>query len=1108
MKGDFSSMSFAGSQPYSRVLMQQGRVQLDTDWNTQAELFARAQRDMARAMFGHSGAPAANPGFGIQVWHGLRFAPHACVHIAACSTLELDAGRPFTLEVRVGAGPGGGGLIGNLDQSRPAPGSFALSVLADGTLRFECARTHAAGHGGHAAHAAIWHVDSWRALPFDQPCHVVVCGDGERIALYLDDELVASAALPPTGAAAPHPLYLGARVSDGRPVDGLQGVLYMVAAWSQACTPGQLRAAHRQPRRHRHPALLGAWYFDEPGGDRVVDAGIHGHHGYLERHGGDGRLPERTGPEIWIGSGQFYVDGLLCRNERPRRLADQPAAGSGSHLLYLDVWERYLSALEAPGIAEPALGGADTTGRVQTVCQVRLGSHAGLAERRRQAHSPWRIRAAFRDGVVAQENQLYRVELHHAGALRGSTPGRTGTYAIEHAHTHSGTVKLAHWDDRAARWSPGQPLEFFDGQRRIDAMLLGSDAASRTLHVSELPPNPQHWRLRALASFKWSRDNAALAYAVESVDGLTVRLAYHEPGQQALQSGDWVELVDDDLTMDGLPGMLCHVGSVEIDLDGCTTLALTPPEGVTSLRAPGRHALLRRWDDPAALGGGAPSQASLHDKHDLGDGVHIEFDGDGDGEGEGRSGDYWTFTIRDGDGAIGWPEQASPGAWVAPQGIRHHYAELAMLHLEPGCLHVDDLRRVFGAQDQLLMRSGDTMDGPLAIDAELSVAGAARFAGRVEVGELHGRLAGATVGSAQLQEHAVTHAKLEPGLGLVPAGFAILGASAHPPHGYHYSGTRVTAQRASADWMAFEAPPAAWPGTTRGRCHLATWDEHLVAVFEHSCEVWQYGRREGSPPQWHPAPPMPRPGRHSFAVAIVDGGLHVLGGRETDGSHSTRNERFDLLERHWQPRAALPLALGHLAAAAMDGCIHVVGGELDRRQGWRRSSLSDSHHRYDPRTNAWELLPALPEPNARLSLCARHGVLYAMGGMQDSSLIPGRARLSRAHYAYHAGGARWRSLAPLPQALCDSAGCAAHESIYLAGGRTEDGASRLVLAFDPVSGNWQTQVPMQAGRAGFGLAYWADGLLAAGGADDGSPMAEHCLLAQVLHVHIKSEEGK
>jgi hypothetical protein len=54
----------------------------------------------------------------------------------------------------------------------------------------------------------------------------------------------------------------------------------------------------------------------------------------------------------------------------------------GTYLAYIDVWSRGITAVEAPGIVEPALGGPDTATRARTVWQVRLlpltGAPAGL----------------------------------------------------------------------------------------------------------------------------------------------------------------------------------------------------------------------------------------------------------------------------------------------------------------------------------------------------------------------------------------------------------------------------------------------------------------------------------------------------------------------------------------------------------------------------------------------------------------------------------------------------------------------------------------------------------------------------------------------------------
>lgn len=65
MKGDFSRQTFDPSKHYSDVLMQQGRVQLDADWNEQQAIHRyRAERG-AQDIIGYSGAPAHNPGFEI-----------------------------------------------------------------------------------------------------------------------------------------------------------------------------------------------------------------------------------------------------------------------------------------------------------------------------------------------------------------------------------------------------------------------------------------------------------------------------------------------------------------------------------------------------------------------------------------------------------------------------------------------------------------------------------------------------------------------------------------------------------------------------------------------------------------------------------------------------------------------------------------------------------------------------------------------------------------------------------------------------------------------------------------------------------------------------------
>lgn len=65
MKGDFTRDTFDRTKHYSRVLMQQGRVQLDADWNEQTAILLHYLRTLATDVFGPHAGPADGSGFEI-----------------------------------------------------------------------------------------------------------------------------------------------------------------------------------------------------------------------------------------------------------------------------------------------------------------------------------------------------------------------------------------------------------------------------------------------------------------------------------------------------------------------------------------------------------------------------------------------------------------------------------------------------------------------------------------------------------------------------------------------------------------------------------------------------------------------------------------------------------------------------------------------------------------------------------------------------------------------------------------------------------------------------------------------------------------------------------
>jgi hypothetical protein len=80
MKGDFTRVTFERAKHYSSVRQQQGRVQLDSDWNEELDLLNHIERTARIDIIGHCGGPIHDAGFGLG---------------AAGSDLTISAGRYY-----------------------------------------------------------------------------------------------------------------------------------------------------------------------------------------------------------------------------------------------------------------------------------------------------------------------------------------------------------------------------------------------------------------------------------------------------------------------------------------------------------------------------------------------------------------------------------------------------------------------------------------------------------------------------------------------------------------------------------------------------------------------------------------------------------------------------------------------------------------------------------------------------------------------------------------------------------------------------------------------------------------------------------------------------
>lgn len=382
-----------------------------------------------------------------------------------------------------------------------------------------------------------------------------------------------------------------------------------------------------------------------------------------------------------IGAGRYYVDGILCESAGcdyidqphyvPLRADDKNdgdalrtwlsdrSEGDGQFWIYLDVWERHVSAIEHPSIREVALGGPDTCSRAQVVWQVRSLERSDL-------EADLNHRAEAVQKRIDKTNDA--VELARLKALL--TRIREGIDRLRENPTDACDVPLLvldrdEWPELAARIDPGHRLD----DPCITRPESGYRGTENHLYRVEIHSGNGNG---GRATFKWSRDNGSVAarWLGAAGDSLTIG------STRGFAAGQWIELCNDEDDLLNRAGPLLRIASVEGDqltVDGA-------PAWINGASNP----KVRRWDqteneDIALISGGVPvieSSATDPGWIDLEDGIQIRFAPGG----VYRSGDYWLIPARVATGNIEWPiNDDDQAALKHPRGIAHHYAPLGFI---------------------------------------------------------------------------------------------------------------------------------------------------------------------------------------------------------------------------------------------------------------------------------------------------------------------------------------------------------------------------------------------------------------------------------------------
>ena len=374
MNGDFSRFTFAPQRRYDRVLMQQGRLQTDADWNEQAAIEAHRHQIALQDIIGRSGVPRDRAGFGIRGHGGLVFD-------GSRTYVEIDAPNPrplhssFTIEgwIKVTDSGKRATLVSRLVSTSGAPGGFRLGLTAHNRLRFERVEQHQVEIAVILAEEGLSDDDrleeiavlddrriavrravSHRPLTIGRYVHVAAVCDHAQVQLFLDGTLDRTVRSGEGAAFDTSAFVIGCDRVDGQSQHHFAGAIDRLRLWNTPLEAEDVKhLAEDRPIERLLP--LCHWHF---GSDEHLVLDLGGHHHHSRKSAGDAlHLPTAAEPEIWIGPGRCYVDGVASEIAEPTRFDQQaqfpgvqlpsPSARSrypGPYLRYLDSWDRVVTA--------------------------------------------------------------------------------------------------------------------------------------------------------------------------------------------------------------------------------------------------------------------------------------------------------------------------------------------------------------------------------------------------------------------------------------------------------------------------------------------------------------------------------------------------------------------------------------------------------------------------------------------------------------------------------------------------------------------------------------------------------------------------------------------
>ncbi len=180
-----------------------------------------------------------------------------------------------------------------------------------------------------------------------------------------------------------------------------------------------------------------------------------------------------------------------------------------------------------------------------------------------------------------------------------------------------------------------------------------------------------------------------------------------------------------------------------------------------------------------------------------------------------------------------------------------------------------------------------------------------------------------------------------------------------------------------------------------------------------------------------------------------------MGGRDSSYTPVSTMERYDRQQDSWTAASAsMRQARCRFGACMIAGELYVTGG-LSTIQA---SSKFATVERYNPSSNTWNSVAAMPQARYSHEACEIGEAMYVIGGDLQHT------------WKYDAATDTWSEVAPMPALRKYSAVCAIGSVIYVIGGRTQPNsntATAEVYKYSVDSNSWSTGSPMPTANCAY-----------------------------------------